>query len=209
MDDSARGAFVEALVRAGPWGLAAVCALEPSVLPLSPDLVLSSLILGSLEGGLVWALALGGIASAACFAGSMAAYGLGRWGGHWILGRLLSPQGLRRVESVQERYGAWALFVAAVAPLPYKWFTLAAGAFGTSFPAFCLACGAGRTLRFLALASLVYLVGDSAGLYLRGAAYVVGAAALVAVGVLLVRRRLGGRRPEANVGDTDDAGEPG
>jgi membrane protein YqaA with SNARE-associated domain len=189
MAEQEPGSLQDILLAAGPWGLAAVCALEPSVLPLSPDMILTALVLGSLDAGIGWTLALAGIASAACFLGSIGSYGLGAYGGHWIFGRVLSPEGLARVEGFQARYGPWALFLAAIAPLPYKWFVLAAGSFRTGLPAVCLACGVGRTLRFFALALLVYWVGDSARLYLRGAVYVVLGIGVAMVGVALIRRR--------------------
>lgn len=189
MAEQEPGALQAALLAAGPWGLGAVCLLEPSVAPLSPDMILSALVLSSLDAGLGWAVALAAIASGACFLGSVGSYWLGAHAGHWIFARALSPEGLARVEGFQERYGPWALFLAAVAPLPYKWFVLAAGSFRTSFPAFCLACGVGRTLRFFAVALLVYWVGDSARLYLKGGVYVVLGVGVIVVGVALLRRR--------------------
>jgi membrane protein YqaA with SNARE-associated domain len=189
MAEPGQEALQGVLLATGPWGLAAVCALEPSVLPLSPDMVLTALVLTSLDAGIGWTLALAGIASVACLIGSIASYWLGAYGGHWIFGRVLSPEGLARVERFQARYGVWALFLAALLPLPYKWFVLAAGSFRSGLPAVCLACGVGRTIRFFALALLVYWLGDSARLYLKGGVYVVLGVGLIAIGVVLLRRR--------------------
>jgi membrane protein YqaA with SNARE-associated domain len=198
--DSQPGALKQLLLGMGPWGLVVVCTLEPSVLPVSPDLVLGFLVLAAREQGLGHAMLLGSIASVCCFAGTIGAYWLGRWAGQRALGRLLPANRLAQVEQVGERYGPWALFVAALAPLPYKWFNLAAGAFRAPFASFCLACGVGRTIRFLGLAALVFALGEGAERYLREAgltiALIVCGAILVAWVWLWIRKRRAAKSPE-------------
>jgi membrane protein YqaA with SNARE-associated domain len=169
LTDSQPGALKQLLLAMGPWGLVVVSSLEPSFLPVSPDLVLGALVLSSRERGLEHALTLAAIASVCCFAGSIAAYWLGRWAGQPALGRVLTPTRMARVQGAGERYGPWALFAAAVAPLPYKWFNLAAGALRAPLASFCLACGVGRTIRFLGLTVLLFELGEGAERYLREA----------------------------------------
>lgn len=56
-------------------------------------------------------------------------------------------------------YDFWAIFVAAVTPIPYKIFTITAGAVSTDLLTFVLASSAGRPLRFFAVASVIFFFG--------------------------------------------------
>ncbi len=58
-----------------------------------------------------------------------------------------------------EEYNAWAVGVAGFTPLPYKVFTLAAGAFEINFPIFVLASFVSRSARFFIVAGLIYKYG--------------------------------------------------
>lgn len=58
-----------------------------------------------------------------------------------------------------EKYNAWAVGVAGFTPLPYKVFTLAAGAFEINFPVFVLASLVSRSARFFIVAALIYKYG--------------------------------------------------
>lgn len=56
-------------------------------------------------------------------------------------------------------YNFWAVFIAAVTPIPYKIFTITAGAVGADFWTFLLASVLGRPVRFFAVATLIYYFG--------------------------------------------------
>ena len=58
-----------------------------------------------------------------------------------------------------EEYNAWAVGAAGFTPLPYKVFTLAAGAFEINFPIFVLASFVSRSARFFIVAGLIYKYG--------------------------------------------------
>jgi membrane protein YqaA with SNARE-associated domain len=58
-----------------------------------------------------------------------------------------------------EEYNAWAVGAAGFTPLPYKVFTLAAGAFQINFPVFVLASLVSRSARFFIVAGLIYKFG--------------------------------------------------
>ena len=53
----------------------------------------------------------------------------------------------------------WAIFVAAVTPIPYKVFTIAAGSLDADFATFIWASVLGRPLRFFSVALLIFLFG--------------------------------------------------
>lgn len=58
-----------------------------------------------------------------------------------------------------KEYDAWAVGAAGFTPLPYKVFTLAAGAFEINFPIFVLASLASRSARFFIVAWLIHRYG--------------------------------------------------
>ena len=52
-------------------------------------------------------------------------------------------------------WGIWAIFVAGFSPIPYKIFTISAGATAINFPAFLIASFIGRGARFFLIAGLI------------------------------------------------------
>ena len=58
-----------------------------------------------------------------------------------------------------EEYNAWAVGAAGFTPLPYKVFTIAAGAFEINFPIFVLASLVSRSARFFIVAWLIHRYG--------------------------------------------------
>ena len=65
------------------------------------------------------------------------------------------------IQALYMRYDAWAVSIAGFTPIPYKVFTIAAGAFKINFPVFVLASIAGRAGRFFIVAGLIYRFGPS------------------------------------------------
>ncbi|MCH8867437.1 MAG: DedA family protein [Proteobacteria bacterium] len=59
-----------------------------------------------------------------------------------------------------DRYGVVAIFIAGFTPIPYKVFTIAAGAAALSLPGFFIASLIGRGARFFLVAGLVVWGGD-------------------------------------------------
>lgn len=57
------------------------------------------------------------------------------------------------------KYDAWAVGIAGFTPIPYKVFTISAGAFKISFPVFIIASAISRSLRFFIVAGLIYIFG--------------------------------------------------
>lgn len=56
-------------------------------------------------------------------------------------------------------YQFWAVFIAALTPIPYKVFTITCGAVVMSLPVFAAASVSGRAIRFIAVAALVRIFG--------------------------------------------------
>jgi len=152
--------WVEALAQ-GPnaaWSLFAVSFLESSFFPIPPDVLLIPLCLGKPELSFWFA----GVCSAGSVVGGIAGYGIGFWGGRPLLRRLFSEGKINAVHAYYNRYNAWATGIAGLTPLPYKLFTLSGGAFAIDFRIFVFASLVSRSLRFFAVAALVYFFGEMA-----------------------------------------------
>lgn len=59
-----------------------------------------------------------------------------------------------------QEYNFLAVFTAALTPIPYKVFTITAGAMKGEFVEFLVASAIGRSLRFFAVATLIYFFGE-------------------------------------------------
>lgn len=151
---------VEALAESpnAGWALFVVSFLESSFFPIPPDVLLIPLCLGEPELSFWFAA----ICSVGSVIGGVAGYGIGYWGGRPLLRRLFSEQKINAVHGYYERYNAWATGVAGLTPLPYKLFTLSGGAFAINFRIFVFASLVSRSLRFFAVATLVYFYGEAA-----------------------------------------------
>lgn len=63
------------------------------------------------------------------------------------------------IAELYNRYSAWAVGIAGFTPIPYKVFTIAAGACKINFPVFVTASAISRSARFFMVAGLLYFFG--------------------------------------------------
>ena len=143
----------------GTWALFILAFCESSFFPIPPDVLLVALAVGAPKRAFRFALI--------CSLGSV----LGGCLGYYIGWRFMELIGLKiitfygfgdqvsYIASLYQTWDAWAVSAAGFTPLPYKLFTIAAGAFNVSFPVFVLSSAASRTLRFLLVGGLIYLFG--------------------------------------------------
>jgi membrane protein YqaA with SNARE-associated domain len=139
----------------GVWALFAISFAESSFFPIPPDVLLIALCIGDPSKAFLFA----GVCSVASVLGGMAGYGIGFWGGRPILKRFFDGERIAAVERYYEKYNAWATGIAGLTPIPYKLFTISGGAFAINFKIFVLASIVARSLRFFAVAGLIYLFG--------------------------------------------------
>jgi len=150
--------IVHLLEQYGIWGLIFTAFAESSFLPLAPDFFLIPLSLAMPR----WALPLAVLTTAASICGSAFGYYLGSHIGKPLLKKLVSRRNLARIKIIFNRYGSWAILVAALIPLPFKLFTISAGTFSMHFPKFITAALIGRGSRFFGEALLVIYLGPEA-----------------------------------------------
>ena len=63
------------------------------------------------------------------------------------------------IQSLYTRYDAWAVAIAGFTPIPYKVFTITAGAFRINFMVFLVASAVSRSARFFLVGGLIYILG--------------------------------------------------
>ncbi len=131
-------------------------------------------------------------------AGALVGHWLGRRFGRPLLYRYVSESKVLATERLFNRYGSWAILVAAFTPLPYKVFAISAGVLDLDRRTFIIASLVGRGARFVTLGVLVYLFGEEIQDFISAnfgvITVAVGGAVIAAVVALAYahRRGLGG-----------------
>lgn len=166
-----------------PRFLVGLSFAESSFFPIPPDVMLMPMSLAQPQRALYFA----GITTAASVIGGIAGYAIGHFALDWVApliqtgGRWAAAYG-KASEWFQD-WGFWAVLIAGFSPIPYKVFTISAGALSMAFVPFLLASTVGRGARFFLVASLLSWGG--AAMEARVRRYIEGIGwALVGVGVV-------------------------
>ncbi|HHT70372.1 MAG: YqaA family protein [bacterium] len=148
----------EFLLDHGLIGLIITAFAEASFFPLPPDVILIPLSLLRPQLGFLYAA----VATVASSLGGVFGALLGFYLGRPVLEYFSSQKRIDQVAGLFHRYGGWAVALAALTPIPYKVFTIAAGVFRVRLWVVLTASLAGRGLRFFLEALAVFLWGDEA-----------------------------------------------
>lgn len=140
----------------GETGLFIIAFVESSVFPIPPDVLLIPLVLFKPSIGLYYA----SVSTAGSVLGGVAGYYIGLKGGRPLARRLFSESKIKRVEDYFDKYGAWAVLIAAFTPIPYKVFTIASGIVRLDLKRFVTASIVGRGARFFAESSVIMIWGE-------------------------------------------------
>ncbi|HOV89534.1 MAG TPA: YqaA family protein [Syntrophorhabdaceae bacterium] len=145
-----------------PYGTPALFLLaftESSFFPVPPDVLLIALCLSIPTRSFYYAL----ICSIGSVLGGAFGYLIGITFMDTIGMKILAFYGFNEqytyVQQLYMKYDAWAVGIAGFTPIPYKVFTISAGAFKISFPVFIIASVVSRSLRFFIVAGLIYAFG--------------------------------------------------
>ncbi|MCF8044404.1 MAG: DedA family protein [Desulfarculaceae bacterium] len=143
----------------GSWALFIIAFCESSFFPIPPDILLIALAVGKPAKAFRFAV----ICSAGSILGALLGYVIGLQFmdlvGHHIIEFYHLTEKMEYLGSLFNRWDAWAISIAGFTPLPFKLFTISAGAFRINLPIFLLAAAFSRTLRFMILAGLIFLFG--------------------------------------------------
>ena len=138
-----------------------VSFVESSFFPIPPDILLIAMVVAAPAGWFRFAL----VCSIGSVLGGMFGYLIGYQFMEIIGNRIVEfyhfQEKWDKIGLLYDKYNAWAVAAAGFSPLPYKVFTLAAGAFEINFLTFVLASAASRAARFFLVAALMYKFGPS------------------------------------------------
>ncbi len=168
--------------------LMALSFAESSFFPIPPDVMLAPMTLAEPRRG--WRLAA--LTTLASVLGGVAGYLIGALSLEVVTPLLQSAgywDGYLRARSWFEAYGFLAVLGAGFSPVPYKVFTIAAGAMGMFVPVFVLASVLGRGARFFLVAGLIIWGGEPMERQLRRHVDTLGwlFVALLVAGFLVLR----------------------
>ena len=141
--------------RHAPWYLCGLSFAESSFFPVPPDVMLAPMSLARPERAYRYAL----LTTLASVLGGVLGYAIGhfaleliqplvgeggRWHGHYL-----------HATDWFDKWGFWAVFLAGFSPIPYKVFTITAGALAMPLIPFVIASTIGRGARFFLVAALL------------------------------------------------------
>jgi membrane protein YqaA with SNARE-associated domain len=150
----------------GPLALFAIAFSESSFFFIPPEVLLIALAVSIPQKSFKFAW----ICSAGSVLGGFFGYYIG-WQfmtsiGTQIIGLFGLTEKIGHIESMYNRYDAWAIAIAGFTPIPYKLFTIAAGAFHINVWVFFLASLVSRFARFFLVAGLIYAFGPGIRLFI-------------------------------------------
>ena len=150
----------------GGWALFWLAFSESSFFPVPPDVLLIALAIGRPDKSLWYAL----VCSLGSVLGGVAGYLIG-WQFMSIIGdRIVQFYGfadeVAYIRELFRAYEAWAVGIAGFTPIPYKVFTISAGAFAIDFPVFLMASAASRSARFFIVGFLIFRFGPRIKLFI-------------------------------------------
>ena len=154
-----------------PYGVVAlffIAVIESSFFPIPPDVFLIALCVAVPKKSFKYA--------ALCAVGSVLGGAIGYGLGYSFMGAVGQPildwYGLQEkfdvVQNLYQQYDAWAVGAAGFTPLPYKLFTITAGACQIHFATFMLVSLVARYARFFLVAAFIWTFGEPVKKYIAG-----------------------------------------
>ena len=152
----------------GGLALGLMALAEASIFPIPPDVLLIALCLGAQNKSFKFGL----ICSISSIAGAIIGYGIGSflwWSSPGTFTSLanfffdiipgFSTDVFYTIKDQYEEWNFWIVFTAGFTPIPFKIFTISAGAFDINFILFIIASTVSRTARFFIVCSLIWKYG--------------------------------------------------
>jgi membrane protein YqaA with SNARE-associated domain len=149
-----------------PYGgiaLFAIAFAESSFFPVPPDVLMIPLALAKTSAALLFAA----IATVGSTLGGILGFYIGDKGGKPLLRRFFKQEKIALVQNYYQRYDVWAVGMASFTPIPYKLFSISAGAFGLDIKRFVLATVLGRGGRFFLVGLVILIFGEPVKVFLE------------------------------------------
>jgi membrane protein YqaA with SNARE-associated domain len=150
----------------GSWALFLLALAESSFFPVPPDVLLIALAISIPARSFRYAL----ICSVGSVIGGMIGYMIGYQFMDLVGMKIVEFYGFTSqyaaVGDLYDRYNAWAVGIAGFTPIPYKVFTISAGAFKIDFLVFLIASAISRAARFFLVGWLIYRFGSGIKIFI-------------------------------------------
>ncbi len=174
--------------RHAPWYLGGLSFAESSFFPIPPDVMLAPMSLAQPNKAMRFAL----ITTLTSVAGGLLGYLIGYYALELVAPLIQNAGYWDRYLLAQQwflTWGFWVVLVAGFSPIPYKVFTIAAGAVSLALLPFVVASLIGRGARFFLVALLVAWGGPKMEPWIKTYIERIGWAtvALLLVGVVILR----------------------
>ncbi|MBI5286359.1 MAG: DedA family protein [Deltaproteobacteria bacterium] len=144
----------------GTWALFILAFCESSFFPIPPDVLLIALAISIPTNSFRYA----SVCSTGSVLGGAFGYIIGLFFmeaiGFYIIDLYGFTDRYEYLHQLYRRYDAWVVGIAGFTPIPYKVFTITAGAFRIDFGVFIIASLISRSARFFLLAFFVYHYGE-------------------------------------------------
>lgn len=167
------------------WYLGGLSFMESSFFPVPPDVLLIPMCLAQPKRALFLAL----VTTVTSVLGGLFGYLIGHFALEAIT-PLLHSAGYwpyyEKAQALFAEWGFWAVLVAGFSPIPYKVFTIAAGAAAMPFVPFVLASTLSRGARFFLVAGLIRWGGEKMEATLRRHVEIAGWASVAILALALV-----------------------
>ena len=150
----------------GIWALFVIAFVESSFFPIPPDVFLIAMCVAAPSRAFTFAA----VCAAGSVAGGMFGFGLGLWFMDSVGQQIIAWYGLddkyHQVQELYRTWDIWAVGAAGFTPLPYKLFTITAGAFKLNFLTFVFVSFLSRSARFFLVAAFIWKFGKPVQRYI-------------------------------------------
>lgn len=151
-------ALTEVLLEWGLTGLLIAAFTESFISPVLPDLLLIPLALAAPEYAIHYGLA----ATIVSVLGGIIGYMIGLKIGLPAARKFIPDKYMDKIHNTVKENALWAVFLASLSPIPYKFVSITAGALRINMTMFLVISFLGRGKRFLLEGILIYYFGPQA-----------------------------------------------
>lgn len=143
-----------------PWALGVIAFAESSFFPVPPDVILIPMSLARPRRAWLYAL----ICTIGSVTGALLGYAIGSLlydtVGQWLIHLYGYDAKMATATAFFQKWGALAILVKGLTPIPFKLVTILSGVFKFNLPLFVLLCAITRGARFFLLAVVMNIFGD-------------------------------------------------
>lgn len=136
-------------------GIFILSFLDACISPILPDIIFIPAIIAKPSSAIYLAL----LATVAATLGSFVGYFIGYQFSDYAQRKIIPPKHMQYIRNLVDKYGGWAVFFGAMAPIPYKIVAISAGVLRLNIWLYTLATILGRAKRFLIIGIPVYFFG--------------------------------------------------